>query len=112
MSTQEIINENPTILSAADLPTRRSKTQSKNGKSSLRRGQFLNVDSIPSFPTASELLRDPFAASPGEDSAYSSGSSDADEDVVEEIDEQEIYGNTSHLLARFRPITNPYHLFF
>ena len=100
----EIINANPTILNASDLPTRSS------GKSKRKRSFGGSKTGIPQFPSVKALQHDPFATSSAEDSAYSSAVSDSDREddssdneggdagggkddaAVEEIDEQEIYG--------------------
>ena len=78
----EILNANPTIRNASDLPTRRGRTSSATPKTHTL-GLF--ASSIPS----STYLSDPF-----EEAIPSSESdSDADDDnLVEPIDEQEIYG--------------------
>ena len=76
----EVLNANPTIRNASDLPSRRR--QGNNGKSSKTpSGLFANT--VP--PSA--YLPDPFLP-PSSDSDESSG----DDDSVEPIDEQEIYG--------------------
>lgn len=76
----EMQNSNPTILNAADLPTRlRPALSRKPGilESGLFAPAFLSAD-------ASEILIDEFT---------SSSSSESDDDLLEEpIDEQEIYG--------------------
>ena len=108
----EIINANPTILNASDLPTR------STGKSKRKRSFGWAKTGIAPFPSARALQYDPFAtACSAEDSAYSSAvsNSSSDEDIdmnggegsegvtdptggeqidngIEEIDEQEIYG--------------------
>jgi hypothetical protein len=70
-------NANPTILNPSDLPSRRSEgaAQKRHDGSS---GLF--DDLVPRYT----YLSDPF------DEAVSA--SDSDDDVVENIDEQEIYG--------------------
>ncbi|GAB1198230.1 hypothetical protein APSETT444_007543 [Aspergillus pseudonomiae] len=77
----EMQNSNPTILNAADLPTRlRPALSRKPGilESGLFAPAFLSVD-------ASEILIDEFTAS---------SSSESDDDLLEEpIDEQEIYAS-------------------
>ena len=72
----EILNANPTIRNASDLPTRRGRTSSQVTK----KKKSLFASSIPS----STYLSDPFASSSDSDSE--------DDDAVEPIDEQEIYG--------------------
>jgi len=78
----EMQNANPTILSVADLPTR--KTAASRPKRALA---FLP-------PT---YAADPFAATP--DLVSDDGTDESDDDEVESIDAQEIYG-TLVLLAR------------
>jgi hypothetical protein len=66
----EVQNSNPTILNAADLPTRSRSTEKKTGDYGL--GIFAAV------PQPTDFL---------------SSDSEGDEDLLEEpIDEQEIYG--------------------
>jgi len=83
----EIQNSNPTILNAADLPTRlRPTAPRKSGVYGA--GIFTSV-----LPPAANP-NDPFS------SLYSSETSDSEDELMEEpIDEQEIYGNASHLLV-------------
>lgn len=72
----EMQNANPTILSAADLPTRSRSTEKKAGDYEL--GIFAAV------PKPADFL---------------SSDSEGDEDLLEEpIDEQEIYGTQNHFL--------------
>lgn len=69
----EMQNSNPTIINAADLPTRSRATEKTSGDYGL--GIFAAV------PTPSDFL---------------SSDSEGDEDLLEEpIDEQEIYGRES-----------------
>lgn len=76
----EILNANPTIRSAADLPSRRREPTQK---SKNQRPFGLLSSAIPD----SAYTPDPFSPS----SASESESSDSEEEV-EPIDEQEIYG--------------------
>lgn len=76
----EILNANPTIRNASDLPTRRGRTSSASDKKNTL-GLF--ASSIPS----STYLSDPFEPAPA-----SSDSESDDDNAVEPIDEQEIYG--------------------
>lgn len=79
----EILNANPTIRSASDLPSRRREPSKK---SKTQRPFGLLSSAIPDFAYAP----DPF------DPSSSSGSeSSDDEHEVEPIDEQEIYGASS-----------------
>lgn len=78
----EVLNANPTIRNASDLPTRRRRTSSTSKKHPL--GIF--ASSIPS----STYLSDPFEAAP-----VSTGTESDEDDVAEPIDEQEIYGTSS-----------------
>jgi len=70
-------NANPTILNPSDLPSRRRESSAKKREDG---GTGLFDDLIPVYT----YLNDPFdqPASP----------SDSDDDSVEDIDEQEIYG--------------------
>lgn len=79
----EMQNSNPTILNAADLPTRlRPSTPRKSGAY----GTGFFTSALPSVTNPS----DPFASSP-----YSSEASDSEDELMEEpIDEQEIYGKS------------------
>ena len=76
----EILNANPTIRNASDLPSRRRQDTSQS-LSKTPQGLFASI--VP----ASAYLPDPF-------SPHSSDSdiSDKDDDEIEPIDEQEIYG--------------------
>lgn len=78
-SMAEIQNSNPTILNAADLPTR--LRPAATGKSATGTGIFTQ-----SLSNASDF----FSTSP-----LSSSEPESDDDLMEEpIDEQEIYGAT------------------
>jgi hypothetical protein len=83
----EMQNSNPTILNAADLPTRLRSSSTK--KPGAYGGIFASA--IPSFVHST----DPFSTSP-----YSSSESESDDDELleEPIDEQEIYGKKFHLV--------------
>lgn len=86
--TSEIQNSNPTILNAADLPSRlRQTAPAKSG--SYPTGIFSSA--LPSVANQ----QDPFSSSPD-----SSEPSDSEDELMEEpIDEQEIYGKlASHLI--------------
>ena len=85
----EIQNSNPTIRSASDLPTRQQRTSSPSTKNDPL-GLFAST--IPS----STYLVDPFEPAPITDS-------DSEDDAVEPIDEQEIYGTVP--LLSFNPST-------
>ena len=80
----EILNANPTIRNATDLPSRRRHNSIKSGDKPL--GLFAST--IP----AAAYLPDPF--SPTEVPELSDGNSESDPegDAIEPIDEQEIYG--------------------
>lgn len=71
-------NANPTILNASDLPSRRRESSVKKNEGAAGVGLF--DDLIPPY----SYLHDPFEAS--------LSSSDSDDGSVEDIDEQEIYG--------------------
>ena len=75
----EVLNANPTIRNASDLPSRRRQGNSQSSKTPS--GLFASI--VP----ASAHLPDPFLPP----SSESEESSD-DDDSVEPIDEQEIYG--------------------
>ncbi|KKZ65335.1 hypothetical protein EMCG_08851 [[Emmonsia] crescens] len=80
-------NSNPTILSAADLPTRQRKSRHSAAKAE---SQYTGGIFSHELQPTSALLHDPFAGSYVTDP--SSGSESDDDDLMEEpIDEQEIY---------------------
>lgn len=85
----EIQNSNPTILNAADLPTRlRPGAPRKSGAY----GTGIFTSALPSATNAN----DPFASC-----LYLSETSDSEDELMEEpIDEQEIYGNSTILYLR------------
>lgn len=70
-------NANPTILNPSDLPSRRR--ESNAGKRDVG-GSGLFDDLIPRYNYLSDPFDEPLSAS------------DSDDDVVETIDEQEVYG--------------------
>lgn len=80
----EVLNANPTIRSATDLPSRRQHDSSKAGNQPL--GLFAST-----IPVAAYVL-DPFSTTVVPELSDGSSDSDADGDAVEPIDEQEIYG--------------------
>jgi hypothetical protein len=73
-------NANPTILNASDLPSRRRELSERKREDG---GTGLFDGLVPAY----NYLNDPF------DGPLSS--SDSDDDSVDDIDEQEIYGETS-----------------
>jgi len=75
-------NANPTILNPSDLPSRRSEEAVKRRDDG---GSGLFDDLVPRY----NYLSDPFEESVS--------ASESDDDVVENIDEQEIYGVSSCL---------------
>ena len=77
----EILNANPTIRNASDLPSRR-RQDNNQPRSHIPKG--LLSSTVP----ASAYLPDPFLPSSSSDSDLS----DEDDGGVEPIDEQEIYG--------------------
>ena len=87
----EMQNSNPTILNAADLPTRlRPASPRKSGAY----GTGIFTSALPSVTNPS----DPFTSSP-----YSSEASDSEDELMEEpIDEQEIYGKSCASLKTFQ----------
>jgi len=79
----EILNANPTIRNASDLPTRRGRTLPLSDR---KKTLGLFASSIPSLT----YLSDPF-----EPVLASSDSESDDDNAVEPIDEQEIYGKST-----------------
>jgi hypothetical protein len=75
-------NANPTILNPSDLPSRRNESAVKRRDDG---GSGLFDDLVPRY----DYLSDPFEESVS--------ASESDDDVVENIDEQEIYGVSSCL---------------
>jgi hypothetical protein len=75
-------NANPTILNPSDLPSRRNESAVKRRDDG---GSGLFDDLVPRY----NYLSDPFEESVS--------ASESDDDVVENIDEQEIYGVSSCL---------------
>lgn len=88
MSTDPI-NANPTILNASELPTRRKQSPARHSRDDGFVSLFANPTS--SSSSSSNFLLDPFVENIT-DSSFSSGSESEDDVVVEQIDEQEIYG--------------------
>lgn len=86
----EILNANPTIRNASDLPSRRRQGDN-HSLSKTPKGLFASI--VP--PSA--YLPDPFAP-------HSSDSELSDDDVdgIEPIDEQEIYGRITPLSPHLR----------
>lgn len=70
-------NANPTILNPSDLPSRRSEAAAKKREEG---GSRLFDDLVPRYNYLSDPFEEPVS------------SSDSDDDAVESIDEQEIYG--------------------
>jgi hypothetical protein len=77
-------NANPTILNASDLPSRRQESLVKKRDDG---GTGLFDDLVPAY----NYLNDPF------DGPISS--SDSDDDIIENIDEQEIYGKYNDIFC-------------
>jgi hypothetical protein len=75
-------NANPTILNPSDLPSRRNEAAAKRRDDGAS-GLF--DDLIPRYNYLSDPFEEPASAS------------ESDDDVVENIDEQEIYGASSCL---------------
>ena len=80
----EILNANPTIRNASDLPSRRRQGNNQR-PSKVPQGLFAST--VP----ASAYLPDPFSPSTSSESDFS----DEDDGGVEPIDEQEIYGKAT-----------------
>lgn len=87
MASSEIQNSNPTILNAADLPTRLRPTAP--AKSSGGGGGIYATSIFSSALPASTNQNDPFASGP---EASEPSDSEEDELIEEPIDEQEIFG--------------------
>lgn len=81
-------NANPTILNASDLPSRRREAAVRRRDDG---GTGLFDDLIPPY----NYLNDPF------DQALSS--SDSEDDAVEYIDEQEVYGESCASIPPHQP---------
>ena len=92
----EVLNANPTIRNASDLPSRRREGHSQPS-SKAPRGLFSST--VP--PSA--YLPDPFSPSSPSDSEIS----DDDDAAIEPIDEQEIYGTRQLLLSKCSHLTLP-----
>jgi hypothetical protein len=71
-------NENPTVLSASELPTHRNRRRNKASSSKHH--------AVRNILTATKPSYDPFYMSESE------SDTDSDDSTVEPIDEQEIYG--------------------
>ena len=84
----EVLNANPTIRLASDLPSRRRQD---HDQPSSKTSKSLFSSTIP--PSA--YLPDPFSPSSSSDSELS----DDDDAAVEPIDEQEIYGTCEILFS-------------
>ena len=85
----EVLNANPTIRNASDLPSR--TRQDHQSSSKAPKGLFSST--IP--PSA--YLPDPFSPSSSSDSEISDDDDDA---AIEPIDEQEIYGTRQLLFSK------------
>jgi hypothetical protein len=88
-------NANPTILNAADLPTRKqSATTTLPASKRSKKPDLYDGTIFANAITSAALFEDPLAA----DSVSESDISEHDdEDLLEEpIDEQEIYGSSAH----------------
>ncbi|MCJ1471284.1 hypothetical protein MMC07_009932 [Pseudocyphellaria aurata] len=92
-------NANPTIRNASDLPSRRRQATVHQPSTKSNASLGLLTSTIPS----SAYIPDPFSPS----SSLSDGESlNGEDDVVEPIDEQEIYGCVPDLIS---PIVDPEH---
>ena len=93
----EILNANPTIRNASDLPSRRRPSPSQHARTSSKKPPLgIFASTIP----AAAYLPDPF--SPSSDLSTSDEEENSDAEEEEPIDEQEIYD----LIA---PISDPEH---
>ncbi|KAL1960758.1 hypothetical protein VTO42DRAFT_6588 [Malbranchea cinnamomea] len=90
-------NSNPTILNAADLPTRKPAPRSSRRKSGLYEGTIF-ADSL----SSTVLQSDPFADSPSESEI---SEDDGDNLLEEPIDEQEVYDLISTISDPEHPIS-------
>ena len=90
----EVLNANPTIRNASDLPSRRRPSSSQHPHKSSRTPLGIFASTVP----AAAYIPDPFSPSLPSDSE----SSGEEDDIEEPIDEQEIYD----LIA---PISDPEH---
>ena len=88
LTMSEILNANPTIRNASDLPSRRRQG---NGPSITKTAKGLFASTVP----PAVYLADPFSPQSSD-----SEISDDDEGGIEPIDEQEIYGT----LRSFSPL--------
>jgi hypothetical protein len=79
-------NANPTILNASDLPSRHRESTVKKREDG---GTGLFDDLIPQYTYLSDPFDQPLSAS------------DSDDDSVEDIDEQEVYGESQSHLQSF-----------
>ncbi|EEQ88875.1 FAM96B protein [Blastomyces dermatitidis ER-3] len=94
-------NSNPTILSAADLPTRQQKSRHSAAKAESQYNGGIFAHELQ--PT-STLLHDPFATSYINGSS-SESESDSDDLMEEPIDEQEIYDLIATIADPEHPIS-------
>lgn len=83
-------NANPTILNASDLPSRRSEAAVKRRDDG---GTGLFDSLIPRYSYLSDPFEEPLSASDS-----------SDDDAVEGIDEQEIYGTPTCLPSPLMPL--------
>ena len=81
-------NANPTILNPSDLPSRRRESLAKKREDG---GTGLFDDLVPQYNYLSDPFEQPVSAS------------DSDDDSVEDIDEQEIYGECLGCAQNFLP---------
>ena len=94
-------NANPTILNAADLPTRRRKPSSSGKNDSFTAGIF-SVPSSSSYLSTSSFLNSAFSDATFSDNSASESS---DDDGVEPIDAQEVYDLISTISDPEHPLT-------
>ena len=85
----EILNANPTVRNTSDLPSRRRETSPHSSK---QRTLGLFSSTVPT----SAYSPDPFTPSTSSDEENSD-----DDDIVEPIDEQEIYGESRALILEW-----------
>ncbi|KKY17341.1 putative cytoplasmic protein required for cell [Phaeomoniella chlamydospora] len=94
-------NANPTILNAADLPTRRRRPSSSNKASDATQGIF-SIPSPSSYLSTSSFLDNTFSDASHSDHSVSDIS---DEDGIEPIDTQEIYDLISTISDPEHPLS-------
>ena len=88
MAAADALNANPTILNVSDLPTRRPQPSTHVHSSPL--SSILRTAGTP-FPDPLDTSADTTSE---EERTRGSSEQDEDDDMIEEIDEQEIFGKS------------------